>query len=157
MSVPFSVVMIKPLSIGRGHGPEILGNIIDRCPVTLRKIRSWVVCDTTLFGISRPHGPHLTNLNYDDEKIHPQRQAVSWICVFTHIDRETDPYVCLDTYFGPTDPRDCKLGQLRHTYGGLTQAGLNFHPSDNVVHLALPERADFEATLLFQDFDPTKI
>lgn len=157
MSVPYSLMMIKPMSVGRGDAPLILADTLHDCPVALRMFRSWVVCDSTLVGLCRMKGMFESGLDYDVEKIHPLRQVHSWVCVFTHLDRKTDPTPILNDYCGPLDPTQLLPSHLRSKYGGYARVGKTAHASDTVVHIAKTERVDYEGMLLFMDFDETKI
>jgi hypothetical protein len=73
--------------------------------------------------------------------------------LFGHDLWDEDPYEDLLKYIGPENPLEWKQGELRHEYGGFSRFGSTAHPSDTVVHLAHPDRADYEANLLFMDFD----
>lgn len=151
MIIPYSLLIIKPMSVGRGDAPVILQDIFYHCPVALRMFRQFIICDTTLLALVEPTGPHHSTLDYEQEKIHPARQIPSWICVFTHLDRITDPTVLLNEYCGPLDVSQRTHQHLRYTYS------TSFHPSDNVVHIAIPERRQYEANLLFLEFNEEHI
>lgn len=158
MSVPYSLMMIKPLSVGRGDAPEILSKILDNVPVALRGFRSWNICDTTWFALCRDKGPFLSDLVYEVEKIHAIRQVPTWICLFAHLDRETDPTEALIDYCGSDDRTLWQPRHLRHKYSGFTNyVGPTAHASDTVVHIASPKRVSFEAAVLFSQFDESKI
>ena len=153
MTIPYSLVVIKPLSVGRGDAPNILQSFLDNRPVTLRKFRSWAICDTTLLALVQDKGLHKTNLDYDQEKLLLPRQIDSWICVFTHLDRQTDPTPIIHEYCGPLNRREWLPHHLRHQFGGYSRFGNNAHPTDTVIHIAKPERALYEANLLFLNFN----
>lgn len=157
MTVPYSLLTIKPMSVGRGDAPQILADILKDCPVSLRMFRVWPICDTTLIGLCRTKGLHDSGLDYEVEKIHPARKVDSWVCVFTHLDRETDPTPILNEYCGPLDPTKLLPQHLRHKYGGYTKVGRTAHASDTVVHITKTERLDYEGMLLFMEFDESKI
>jgi hypothetical protein len=148
VSVPFGLVVIKPLSVGRGDAPNILEAILNHCPVVLRMYRQFALCSMTLDALR-----HSNN-----RSVFPAgAKGPSWICLFTHVDRVTNPTQCLDDYFGNMVPSEVLPGTLRHRYGGYSKLGPTAHLSDDVVHLAHETRADFEANLLFLNFDPEKV
>lgn len=157
MTISYSLFMIKPLSIGRGDGPAILKDILKDCPVSLRFFRNWSICDTTLFALSQSKGLSEGQLRYEDEVIHSQRQGLSWICLFTHKDRVTDPTDILNAYCGPENYREWLPHHLRYRYGGFAKIGKTAHASDTVVYIAKADRTEYESNLLFLDFDPSQI
>jgi nucleoside diphosphate kinase len=144
VSVPFSLVVIKPLSVGRGEAPDILNNILMHCPVSLRMFREWTLCRTTLEVLMQ--GPHAPVFLLDN-------RSPCWVCLFTHNDRVSNPTPLIAEYVGSTDPWEVQPNTLRHQYGGFTRFGITAHPSDNVVHLADDNRAELEALLLFTQFN----
>jgi hypothetical protein len=146
MTVPYSLLMIKPMSVGRGDAPFILEDLLENCPISLRLFRQFVVCDNTLMLLTKPVGPHHSTLDYEQEKIHPPRHIPSWICLFTHLDRQTNPRPMLDDYCGPLDRGAQLRSHLRSRYQKSPFL------ADDVVHLTASARAKHEATLLFHDF-----
>lgn len=154
MSTPYALLIIKPLTIGRGEGPEILSKILDECPVALKRFRQWVICDTTLKALTQDTGPEecdKTDLEYAVEQIHCVRQAASWICIFTHTDRVSDPIQVLMDYCGPASRQGWLHTDLRYQMSHTT------HASDTVVHIAKPERRNYEANMLFMTFDEAQL
>lgn len=145
--VPYTLLVIKPMSIGRGHGPVILENILENCPVSLRSFRSWPICDSTLYAMTRDTGPHSSILEYELERIHPPRQIHSWCCIFTHLDRSKDPTDTLNNYCGPFDRTEWLNDHLRYKFA------ITKNPTDTVVHIPQPTRTKFESNLLFLNFD----
>lgn len=144
--IPYSVVMIMPLSVGRGHGPKILRDLMDKCPITLRKFRSWSVCNTTWRALCD---------NDQEAQAHidlalPPGKRDAWICLFTHLDRTTDPTSAIESLCGPLDLWMRQDGQLRYKYW---TGNMNTHVADAIVRIAQPTRARLEASLLFRDFD----
>jgi hypothetical protein len=155
MQIPYSLVIIKPMTVGRGSAPDILESILNDCPVSLRMFRQFVVCSTTLAALTTETKEVVSNLNYDDEVIHASRGVPSWICLFTHKDRLTDPTLLLEEYFGPLDPNKWRDGHLRYKYGGFGFIGKTAHSSDTALHLSKAERVNYESTILFTNFDET--
>jgi nucleoside diphosphate kinase len=153
MIPPYTLLIIKPMTVGRGHAAEILEEILSQCPVSLRLFRDFRICDTTLLAVCQSTRDAVSNLDYDQEKIHPPRQQSSWIGLFTHIDRLTDPTQILEDYCGPLEPAQWKPHHLRYKYGGQSLVGVTAHPSDTVVHISKPARANYESSLLFQNFN----
>ncbi len=140
---PFSVVVIKSMSIGREDHYHILGDLLRNCPVNLRMSRWWKICANTRAVLAKT-SPHTVFLNDN---------RPSWILLFTHLDRVTDPYTFLSQYVGDDDRRKVLPGTLRNCYAGYQKQGEAAHMADDVVYLSKPDRADFDANLLFNRFD----
>lgn len=156
--VPYTLLMIKPMSVGREDGAPILSAILDEAPVMLRKFRIWHICDTTWFALGQNKGIIPANLDYEIEKIHAVRTIPTWICVFVHKDRETDPTPALIDVCGPDDSSMWLSHHLRTRYSGLTHyVGKTAHSSDTVFHIAKPGRCEYEAKMLFTDFDQSTL
>ena len=152
MTLPYSLVIIKSLSIGRGHGPEILSKILSSAPVSLRMMREMKICENSLKALTVPVGPYESNLDFDTEVVNCYRNVPSWVCIFTHIDRTTDPTDILRSLFGPIDKTRWLHMHLRFGYGGMSP-----HPSDTVFHLSDIERREYESSILFTDFSEESI
>lgn len=144
--------MIKPMSVGRGDAPKILEELLDKLPITLRLFRSWSVCNMTLTALCE-----VSDLKYDDEKIHLGRGKDSWVGIFTHIDRISDPTSFITEYCGPLDPTNWQSHHLRKRYSAYTWLGKSAHPSDTVVHISRPDKVELESSLLFLNFDSTTV
>jgi hypothetical protein len=156
MSIPnYSLVIIKHLSIGRGHGPFILSDILRKAPVSLRMFRHWKICDTSLKALCTNTRACDTYLSYNLESDSGMSLRPSWICLFTHLDRSSDPHPILDDVLGRYDgyhPRSA-FG-IRHNYCPTTNT---VHNCDTVVHLTDPLRNEYEASILFKDFKEADI
>lgn len=148
MTVPFSLVVIKPMSIGRGHGPKILEELLSSAPLVLRRFRAWNLCQTTLRVLCES-----PSLEFEDEKIHLGRSQESWICLFTHVDRQTDPSGLIEELCGPLDKSLWRQVHLRMRYSGFGKQGGSTHPSDTVFHISSRTRRDLEASLLLSGSD----
>lgn len=144
---PYSLVMIKPLTVGRKHAPPILEMILNKCPVSLRYFREWEICATTWRAL------------YPDKEVAASNILTSlpgigrnaWILLFTHKDRVSDPYpFLLDTI----DPPEWSANSIRSIWRTRTSTP---HKSDNVVHLSSPGRVSLEASLLFRNFNELDI
>jgi hypothetical protein len=148
MTVPFALVIIKPMSVGRGDAPDILSAILNKCPVSLRMFRAWTICRTTLEALCGDgKGPTFP----------PGRPSPSWICLFTHLDRVTDPTEILTDYFGGPEKERWLLHHLKYQFSGYRKIGKAAHLADDVVYLSPIERCEFEACVLFTDFDKKAI
>lgn len=152
MAVPFSTIIIKSFSVGRGDAPNILEDLLSHLPISLRMFRSWRICDNSIHALSKVVGLDDTPLDYETEKISALRPVHSWCCVFTHMDRETDPTDLINDFCGPVDAKVWVHGSLRHTYGLKS-----LNPADNVIHVSTPQRAEYEAKILFMNFDKEAI
>jgi hypothetical protein len=145
MSVPYSLLVIKPLTVSRGDAPKILSELLDKHPLVLRKFRSWSICDTTLRALSMSSKD--TGWNYEVEKTFAAQHLESWICLITHADRHSDPQDILMEVCGSPNPAEWQYRHLRHRYSAL------FSKLDPVVHLSPIERQNIEASLLFINFN----
>lgn len=149
MTSPYSLVVIKSLAIGRGWGMNILSDILDTCPVTLKKIRSWVVCDNTWKALGAPVSGVESDCIYQVENVQSLRNSPSYICLFIHEDKVTDPTDLLFDKLGPNDINLCLPHHVKYKYKPRNMS----HPCDTVLRISHPKRVDYEAMLLFDHFD----
>lgn len=147
---PYSLVMIKPLTIGRQQGPAILTEIMYRCPVSLRFFREWEICPMTwraLYNDAETADANvLTAL--------PGIGRRAWICLFTHKDRITNPWKDLVKVCGAADPDKRGPDTIKEMWKTPTS---NPHKSDTVIHLSDPYRTKLEADLLLYKFNELDI
>lgn len=151
--VPYTVIVIKPLSIGRGDGPHILEDLLTQLPLSLRKFRTWNMCSTT-WNV-------LKDISMGTPAEFSWSQTVSggfysnevWVGLFTHKDRSTDPTELLRDIWGPEEMRLWKTSDLRYKYSAFKTQGLTTHPADTVVYISPAEKSNLIANLLFNKFD----
>lgn len=143
----FTVLIIKPVSVGRGDAPAILHDILHNTPVALRGFRVWRICDTSWKALCL----NSSSLDYNTEKLNAGRSVPAWICLLTHLDRVTDPVPVLEKYCGPFDSDQWLPKHLRYRYSH------HAHDIDTVVHISGIERAEYEASILFEKFNKEDI
>ncbi len=146
MTVPYTVVVIKPASINRNYGPLILEDMVSKLPVSLRFFRKWNICNTTLKALN------IIGTFYNNGK-----GNYSWICLFTHKDRETDPTIMINDLFGPEAMDHWRHHHLRFRYSSYKEMGQLTHPSDTVVWIPPESRMSICAQLLFQNFNEEEL
>jgi hypothetical protein len=142
---PYSLIMIKPLTVGRKQAPAILEYILQLCPVSLRFFREWEICPTTWRAL------------YDDKDIAdvniltslPGIGRKAWVGLFTHKDRVSDPYPHLIDISGINDTSNLNNSSIRSIWRTRTTTP---HGSDTVIHISDPKRVKLEADLLLYNF-----
>ena len=152
----YTIVIIKPLSIGRGDGLSILEDILHVCDVSLRSIHQTHICDTTwkaLFEVSKN-----TVAEFKHENAFPNNHhRHSWICVFTDKLRQTNPTEKIRAYCGCEDMNLWTIAHLRYKYSAYSRLGKTTHPSDTVVYIAPSEKISLISKILIRDFDESLI
>lgn len=151
MNVPYSLLVIKPNAVGIGEAPRILNEVLDKLPVSLRFFRSSFICDTSWKALSMRHNGVESTLNYEVEKLNAVRPIVSWVCIITHIDRVTDPTDLLNNLFGPIDPTKRTHKHLRTKYNR------SYLSDSSIAHISVPERVEYEASVLLVNFNELNI
>lgn len=132
-----SLLIIKPLSIGRGDGPKILSDLLKNCPIVLTQFREWKICNQTLLALCNSD-----KLDYEQETIYLSRSVPSWICQFDSTTTEEHPVDILEQYCGPLERTEWTSKTLRFKFNKSN------HPTDTVVHIASKERTLLEISLL---------
>jgi len=153
----YTVVVIKPLSIGRGDGPKILEELLEKGNLVLHKIRSWNICLNTWEAI--------WNISKDTESEFEwvERLANSsfrncWVLLLTHKDRVIDPVDFLNECCGPVDDiLKWKKCHLRYKYSAFSIQGLLMSKYDDVVYISPKGKQNLVANLLFSKFDEKDI
>lgn len=144
MSEVCALVIIKPMSVGRGDGPAILTELLDKCNLALYKFRSWIICDNTWSAV-------LNDIHHRTVKSEEGKH--SWVCLFKSRDPSLDPTEQLNALCGPEEMKQWQSDHLRYRYSAYKQLGPLTSPSDTVVHIAPADRVILEACLLFTSFD----
>jgi hypothetical protein len=139
---PYSVIMIKPLTVGRKQAPAILDYILQTCPVSLRFFREWEICATTWRALYADKD--LADVNILTSL--PGIGRTAWIGLFTHKDRISDPYPVISELCGKTDLNNSSIRSIWRTRTTTP------HGSDTVIHIADPKRVKLEADLLLYNF-----
>lgn len=134
----YSLVIIRAMTIGRGHGPSVLSDILDTCDVSLIKMRQWVICDTTWNVIG--DGPICSS-----GKIFP-----SWICLFKST-LDLDISRSLFDILGPNELDRCLPHHVKYKYKKSCFPSLE--STDNVLRITDGNRLELECMTLFENFD----
>ncbi len=150
MTNSVSLLIIKPLQIGRGQGPGILSDILNTSPLSLVSFRSWRICDTSWKALATDVAGVKSDIDYELEKIHAIRTIPSWICLFESTDSVSGPVDILNDICGPLNSSEWKPHHLRYKYS-------SDHRTDSVFHISKPERVDFESSVLFVEFNSRKV
>ncbi len=150
MSRTHSVVVIKPLSVGRGDGIMILNEILDNCDVRLRKIRQWCICDTSWRALG-----HLSQhaFDYTTEEENTRHHKPALICIFEGEDQYRSVTDRIVEYCGPEDRQLWKRWHLRYRYSSYRKSGAAMSASDTVVHVVPDKHVILGAQMLFTDIN----
>ena len=138
MSICYSVLVIKPMMVGRGEASEVLEYLLHECggQATLRLYREWSICTTTLHALCEQTADTPSTWCFTKDHSFAKRGAKSWCLLFTGSTPHLNPH----TY-------------LKHALDKwMTQR----HRPPSVaadLYLIPDSRVDYEATLLFQNFD----
>lgn len=142
---PYSLILIKPLTVGRKEAPAILQYILDNCPVVLRQFREWDICASTWRAL-------YSNNDLADANILTSLPGIGrkgWVCLFTHVDRVSDPYPTLFSLCVGDGLFDTGKKSIRDVWKTKTSTP---HRSDTVIHISDPNRVKLEADLLLHNF-----
>ena len=149
MVVPCSLVIIKPMSVGRGDGPGILANLLNYKDISLVRFHAVPILEKNWERLAAPKGPHKVDLDPLIEVKHSLSPHPAWVCLFTSNDRETDPYDKLIELCGERNPVTWKSSDLRYIFSGLTErSSRSTHPCDTVFHISPSSRALFDLSIL---------
>jgi len=153
----YTVVVIKPLSIGRGDGPKILEELLEKGNLVLHKIRSWDVCLNTwsaIWDISQGTESEFEWVT----KLTTASFRQCWVLLLTHKDQVTDPADFLNDYCGPSNNNlKWKKHHLRYKYSAFAIQGLLMSKYDDVVYISPRGKQNLVATLLFSKFNEKDI
>lgn len=145
-AMPYSLVLIKPLTVGRGQAPLILEDILSHGTTSLRCFREWEACATT-WRVLYPD-PIVADAHIEICPTGIGRKI--WVGLFTHLIPTKSSDLTLDEIIGPKDPILHKPHHIRYKYKPVNRIP---HPADDVIHVSAPERTMFEAMLLFRNFN----
>lgn len=145
---PFTVMIIRPLSISRGHGPQIIEEILKNCSVVLVAMRQWNVCRTTWAALSNISKDTKAELDATTTDLHLNK-GPSWCLIFEAGDGEADPTEELMAYCGPADRTQWEQKHLRMRYSSYKQRGITASLQDAVVYISPADKHDLISHLLF--------
>ena len=146
----YAVVMIKPLSVGRGQGPHILENILVNTNVVLRKFRPWRICNNTWLALEAISQNTESAFSMKSE-LEAGTGRNAWVCLFKAVNESVDPRTELNELFGPNDPKKWLRHHLRHRFSAIS------HTADNVVYMAPVGKEELVAQLLFENFSESDV
>lgn len=153
---PFSVLIIKKFAIRRGYGPDILADILDAGPLSLRKLRSWTICVSSTYALADIEGWSQERHDQEIDFIRNAPRHDSWVCLFTHADGITDPHAILKDSCGDAVGYPAK-NSILYRYGMYKHGNIAAHPADVPVYLVSPQKSDLIASVLFQNFQSTNL
>ena len=155
--VPYTVFVIKPLSVGRGDGPEILEELLEKGNLVLHKIRPWDVCNNTWHALWDISQDTESEFEWVDRFTRTTFRKC-WVLLLTHKDKITDPTDFLNEYCGPVDKiMKWKKHHLRYKYSSFAIQGLLMSKYDDVVYISPKGKQKLIADLLFTKFDEKDI
>lgn len=153
----YTVVVIKPLSIGRGDGPKILEELLEKGNLILHKIRSWNICLNTWSAIWDISQGTESEFEWTDRLVNSSFRNC-WVLLLTHKDSTTDPVDFLNEFCGPAgDILKWKKNHLRYKYSAFAIQGLLVSKYDDVVFIAPKGKQNLVANLLFKKFNEKDI
>ena len=150
MVKPYAVMLIHPMTVRRHDTLDLIEAILDSCPVSLVKLRTWDMCNTTQTV--------LVDITKDTPEpfVRPQ-QALShkWvICLFQNRDvlDLNNPYFDLKEVCGPQPFEQWQRAHIRMRFSKAPKAP-SLKEFDPVLSLIDPKKSKLAAQLLFQNFD----
>jgi hypothetical protein len=145
--------VIKPLSIGRGDGPKILEELLEKGNLILHKIRSWNVCNNTWYALWNISKETESEFEWVDRFSNASFRNC-WVLLLTHKDQITNPVDFLNDYSGPVDKiLQWKKHHLRYKYSAFAVQGLLTSKYDDVVYISPRGKQNLVANLLFSKFN----
>lgn len=148
----YSVCLIKPSTIGRGDGPDVLSDMLDKGDLSLLKFKAWNVCSTTWSSLEEISKDTESALVYKDEIRASGRASEAWACLVS-TRRDEHPTIVLNRIFGPNSFDQWRKNHLRYKYSAFSRLGKITHPSDTVVYIAPEGKEPLIASLLFVNFE----